>query len=632
MTMMDMPASPAAAPQSFNTGSIAATLAAMTPVRGAAEADPSRTNDFGRPLQQAMTVRALFQQARDAKRQLVQQWKKNYKVLNGKTWTQRAEPWMPAPEMPNIWPLLASMVAWMTDQRPAIETVASMPPFSAEADYYDKLSEHMNAVLSSNFRVNSLDAEVEKCLWDVGTYGIGYTKTVWEPWLADGHGDSVFRRVDPYMLYPDPYAKDMNSLNYIIEAKIMSMTDLDRAWPGALKAVPSWGNYEDIDEAPHKTDGVTNLRSPRVNLAPLGTSDGGSGTPNSYTNNWQTSHRGVAGSVIMREDPTVVVLECWTRCHEIDTEGMVDGTARVTDRWKCTVVCGSTILMDKYADEIYGFPTHPYDKMTMFDTGEWYGPALVEFLTSPQESINRLLASIEQNILLHGNPILLQSVRARNRMLTNRPGQRVEGTTADTAWLDPPTIHPDIVKLIEYYENKLQEISGLSAIMRGFSPTGRNSSDVLSSVQDSAFVRVRATLRNLERLLRSAAQKMTGNIAEFYTEPRMVAVAGQGDDKHMLPLKAQHFYHTAASGSRDPVPLRFQIVAEAGSERPTSRGARAAEADTLYAMGAIDVIEVLKAHAWPNSGEVAGRVMDMQAINGTLGQPPGARQRTQRAA
>lgn len=590
-------------------------------VRGVAESVPE--SDEIKEAALAQTVRELFYRARDARRPLIGKWKKNYRVLNNRTWSPRAEPWMPAPEISNIWPIVASMVAWMTDQRPITETTPVIPPFSPDADYYDKLAEHMNAALKATFQGNDLDAEVERMLWDVCTYQIGYMKTTWEPWLADGYGDAAFRRVDPFTIYPDPLAKSPKDLGHITEAKIMTLDDLDRAFPGSVDRVMA-GHTEDIDESPHALESRTSSTEPRVNLAAI--------SPSTYSR-FAPSERG--NKVSVTEDPTVVVLETWIRTHETITskedDSIQEGTARVIDRWKCVVTCGNTVLMNEYADDIYAFSTHPYDRMVLFETGEWYGPGLVEFLTSPQESINRMLANIEQNIMLVGNPIFYEGRRANGVTKTNRPGQRIKGASRDeVGWLEPPTLHPDQINLIQYYESKIETISGLSAIVRGFSPTGRNSSDVLSSVQDSAFVRVRATLRNLERCLRGVTSKQAALIAEFYTEPRMIATVGVDGTKTRHALRARNFYTLAPTDddTEDSTPMRFQIMADAGSEHPTSRGARQSQAERLFAMGAIDEIEVLKAEKWPNWREVATRVQEGKAMAGELGKPPGKRQAT----
>jgi len=588
-------------------------------VRGVRESVPE--SDELKEAQLAQTARELFYRARDGRRPLVGQWKKNYRVLNNKTWSARSEPWMPAPEISNIWPICASMVAWMTDQRPTTETTPIIPPFSPEADYYDKISEHMNSALKATFQGNMLDAEIEMMLWDVLTYQIGYTKTTWEPWLADGYGDAAFRRVDPFTIYPDPLARTMKDLGYITEAKTMTLEDVDRSFPGAVSRIMA-GQTEDVDESPHRMDTKTSSLEPRVNLGAISPS-----TNSRFAPSDRSSKLGVS------EDPVVVVLETWIRTHETithdDDPNIQEGTARVVDRWKCVVTCGNTVLMNEYADDIYAFTTHPYDRMVLFETGEWYGPGLVEFLTSPQESINRMLANIEQNIMLVGNPIFFEGRRANGVSKSNRPGQRIKGASRDeVGWLEPPTLHPDQINLIQYYEGKIETISGLSAIVRGFSPEGRNSSDVMSSVQDSAFVRVRATLRNLERCLRGVTSKQAALIAEFYTEPRMIATVGVDGEKTRLALRSRNFYMLADEDGQDGTPMRFQIMADAGSEHPTSRGARQAQAERLFALGAIDEIEVLKAEKWPNWREVATRVLENKAQAGELGKPPGARQAT----
>lgn len=572
-------------------------------------------SDEGREFEIANTIRQLFYHARDAKRPLVQQWKKNYRVLNNRQWTPRAEPWMPAPEISEMWPLVASMVAWMTDQRPGVEVTPSAVPFGEYADHYDRVAEQMNALLNSSFSVNQEDAEIERLLWDVLTYGVGYLKTEWMPTLADGKGDSKMKRLDPFTGYPDPYAHNMDEMGHFIEAKLMSLDDLDRAFPGAKGKVMA-GITDEIEMQPTKLDNTTNVNSPRVNLSPI--------SPAPFAP-WVPSDRGGNRNGMVREDPVTVVLEAWCRTYHItrheDDDTIPEGTCRVTDRWKCIVVAGNSVIMDKYADEIYGHPQHPYSKMTMFDIGEWYGPCLVELLTSPQESINRILQSIEMNLMLIGNPILMNGNRTNvggRQTISNRPGQILNADKTQAGWMEPPMIHPDMIRMIEFYESRMETISGLTAIMRGFSTTGRNSTDVISSLQDSAFVRVRATLRNLERCLRDACQKKAANIAEFYTEPRIVAVVGPDGMNTAMVLRAQHFY-ILPKDDEQPSPLRFSLLADAGSDHPTSRQARQAQAERLFAMGALDILEVLKANRWPNYPTVAKRVMEQQAVAGTLG-------------
>lgn len=564
--------------------------------------DVPRVNEAGdRPV--AQLVRELFMRAREARRPLMQQWKRNYRTLNNRDWKRGANAWDEEPAVSSVWPVIASAVAWMTDQRPVTQVAPSAEPFSPYYDYYQRLAEDLNVCLAATAANYTLDAEVTKLLWDVYSYGVGYLKTQWEAPLADGLGDAAYRRVDPFNIYPDPYAKNPADLTFIIEARTMTVADADRAWPGAARKIGANQFLEDIEQSPHKLEGSVQPNQPRVALGALAPATGMQAHAQANTPNRPT------------DAPVVTVLEAYVRGYLVEPSGQ-DGVSKVTDDWRCIVTCGEAILMDSPCSEMNAFGTHPYDRCLLFDTGEWYGPCIVELLAPIQRTINWLLGSINKNIYLMGNPMLVESPRSasRNKRITNRPGQRVEAEPGGVAWMNPPQIHPQLsVQLVQYYESKIETISGLSAMIRGFSPTGRNAQGVLDSVQDAAFVRVRASLRELERCLRGVASKQAATIAEFYSEPRLMSLIGPDGQRTNLDLRARHFYTVDLQNPGSRIPLRFSLTADAGSSLPTSKQARAAEAKHLFTIGAIDILELLKAVEWPNYALVAQRVMEQQA-------------------
>lgn len=568
----------------------------------------------GDEAERAMLVRDLFVRAKEARRPLVARWKRAYRTLNNRDWSPGAgaDSFSPTTHLPEIWPVIASLVAWMTDQRPILEVTSSAVPFGPLDDLYQGAAQDMNAVLQAGFNEYQLDGEINQHLWDVMTYGVGYLATRWEPWLADGLGDSIFRRIDPFTVYPDPWARSPKDLNFIIIARAMTVDDLDRAFPGSASAIND-GWVEDVDEAPHRLDTTLPSGGPRANLGPLSPS-----TNSSY----RRTSRQAAGI----DSPVVTVLECWIRQHEHEKKG---DTTKTTESWRVIMTCGNKVLMDADGRETSGHGLQPIDRTVLFDTGEWYGPSLVDLLAPLQHGINRELANLAWNIALMGNPILLEGRHVQSKRISNRPGQRIQvNNPSDVAWLNPPQIHPQLaVQLIEFYKSEIESISGMSAIVRGFAPSGRNAQGTMDQVQDAAFVRVRATLRELERTLRSVGTKMMANIAEFYTEPRVVSITGPDGQRTARLLRSRHFYRQLDDDGNE-VPLRFNLQADAGSQMPTSRQARQAQAQTLFALGVIDEYEVLKAEQWPNWSVVAKRVMDAKSMAGTLGQPPGARQRT----
>lgn len=590
---------------------------------GAVSPIPPSTRD----AELAAEIHSLFQQARSYRRPLVQQWNRNYRILRNRTWTASRPSWMPSPEVPEIHPIVASLVGWMTDQRPTFEAIPAYPPHSPNAEFYSTLALHLKTTLQALWAVHEYDLDVEQAVWDSYIYGTGLLKSGWDDTLDLGLGNAVMRRVDPYLFYPDPGATSMRDANYFIEVRTMSLQEMDRRWPGSAgKVTPV---TEDGDERP-------NLLAPGNRpMANPGAIGGGS---NRYGLPGQSRLSGGSRATgFSLEDPGVTVLEAWIRQHSTQEVkgGPRDGETEVLDTWRVIVVAGSQVLMDEDALDIFPWGGHPYDRFVAEDSGEFWGLSLVDLLIPAQLSINRILASIQHNIELTGNPVFKESNRSgiQRTRITNKPGQRVtfnEGTTAD--WMPPPQLHPMMMPMIQWYIGEMERVSGLAQISRAISPGGRNAASVHESVQEASFVRVRTHLRSLERCLRSQAEKIASIVVHNYTMPRLIATMGPDGQQTAMYLKGRHFFVPTPKPD-DPTsesPLRFQLMVQAGSSLPTSRERRSQEADVLFAMGAIDVQAVLEAHDYPNRNQITRRVMEAQAMG--MGQAPGARERAGRTS
>ena len=79
----------------------------------------------------------------------------------------------------------------------------------------------------------------------------------------------------------------------------------------------------------------------------------------------------------------------------------------------------------------------------------------------------------------------------------------------------------------------------------------------------------------------------------------------------MLALRARHFFVPNDEGAD---PLKFSIYVRAGSAMPISRAARIQEAETLFAMGALDPQAVLEAHDYPNRQMILQRLNSMAQL------------------
>jgi len=576
-------------------------------------------------------VRDLFYRARSTRRPLISQWVKNYQILRNRTWGDRAA-WMPKPEVPEIYPIVASLTAWMTDQRPTFSVTPAAEPYSPFSQFQDQLSHDLQVVLQTNWQAEKFDLEIERLLWDGWVYGTGILKSVWDQSKVGGLGNAVITRVDPFTFYPDPQARSMDDSNFFIEVKTLPAQEVERRFPGALKRLNGDGYQENTEEAPTMISEATGQGTqPKANPGAISPA-----TSPRYGLPGQTDRLDAT------DDRGITVFEAWLRTpvHTDAFPGLPEQESaisppsdkeRVYDGWRCVVIAGNIVLMDEPADALWNHAQHPYDRYLPLDTGEFWGYSMVEMLSPTQLSINRLLAAMEHNIWLTGNPVFLEDNRAgiQRTKITNKPGQRISINAGGRAeWLNPPPFHEQFaMSLIGFYIGEMERISGLSGIVRGATPTGRNAQGVLDSVQEAAFVRIRQALRNLEMTLTGAGQKVASLVCEFYDAPRIVAMVGPSGQKTALALHNMHFYMPSAEGR---VPMRFELLVSAGSQTSTARSARVAEADTLYAMGAIDIEAVLDAHDWPNRMQITQRMREMQAQQGALGAPPDARQASRR--
>jgi hypothetical protein len=240
---------------------------------------------------------------------------------------------------------------------------------------------------------------------------------------------------------------------------------------------------------------------------------------------------------------------------------------------------------------------------------------------------------LQQNAELIGNPIFIEPANSGTSRvpIINRPGQRltISGVAAmqyRPDWLKPPDMPPGILDLVNFWIQRIENVSGLSAVTKGATPTQRNAEGVINSIQEAAFVRIRAALSNNEAALENASRKMADLIIDNYDQKRIMAVIGPDGEKTAMTIFKNHFMIPSETGD---APLQYIVQVRAGSAQPTSRQSRIGEADKLFTMGVIDDQAVLEAHQYPHIQELLER--KYEKMQKGLMTPPGARQRAQRS-
>ena len=547
-------------------------------------------------------INGLFDLARKEMNRRHDRWRKAYRLVHNRGWSATRDAWMPSPTASEIYPIISALVGWMTDQRIRFQCVASSDPHSQYSNFQQKLAQDLETVLDSLWVNQSFESEVEKVLFDSFIYGTGFFKCVYDPGSDGGAGNPVMRRCDPFTLFIDPNATSLDDANYVIEARELSLVEFERRFPNR-------GDVIDDDmgagySLPRRDSTETGGKAPMANLA---AHSGGSGTvPPVYGKPGQGGR--VSDSAYY--DGSITVFEAWIKENTLFSPepGDDEGEPFNVTEWRCIITTGSHVLMNERAMDMWQHGLHPYVRYTNHDIGDMWGIALVDHLADPQLAINRLFASLQQHAELVSNPIFMEDSRSGipRTKIVNRPGQRItKGAGSEAGWLVPPQMPNDVQELISFYIAEMERISGLSGVVRGFSPTGRNAQGVIDSVAESAFVRIRLALRNLERTLSKAGNLLANLVVENYSLPRVMSIVGQDGERSMLALRARHFFVPNEQGAS---PMKFSLFVRAGSAMPISRAARIAEAETLFAMGALDAQAVLEAHDYPNRESILQRL------------------------
>lgn len=559
-------------------------------------------------------LRELFTLARDQKRKYQSSWRRNYLLTTNRQYAlDTQQPWSPNLTDSEVFPIISARIAWMTDQRITPEISPAAEQNTPFYERQQKLGEHLRTLLNSIQQVEGWDQRVDLVLWDAAQFGAGIFKSVWDSGMTFGLGNIDLRRIDPWKFYPDPNATSFDDCNYMFEVNRMTVTEVRRRFPNAAETLiitlVTTGTISDDSFRPGPSGNSIYPMAMPGNL------------PTSTGTVWGLPGQTNQSSMVL--DNGVNVYECWIRENKYDERQSTDpdqeSPEQVTsDSWRVVIYSNNTVLLDEYAEDLWEFNCHPYTRYVDEETGEFWSVPLVSHLAPAQIAINRLLASMQSNAELIGNPIFMDvaSSGLPRTQITNRPGLRLtmDSTVAQSQgakpqWLTPPSMSTLVPNLVQYWLSRMENISGITGVQRGQTPSGRQAQQTIQATQEAASVRIRSSLRNLERALSKAYTLLADLLIQNYTIPRVVSIVGTSGENVTLRLAARHFYSPTRSGAE---PMKFALLVRAGSSNPTSRQSRIAEADALFAMHAIDTTAVLEAHAFPNWQTVAKRTEQKQ--------------------
>jgi hypothetical protein len=547
---------------------------------------------------------SMFQASVTARRKRTEQWRRNY-MLAMNRWGRSNDD----PRDSEVFPIMRARVGWMTDQEIAFNLTPSTDPFSPYAQMEQLLCEHLETVLRANFIAGDWMKQIIMAIWDAGLYGAGIMKAVWDSGLDGGIGNVDVQRVDPWVFWPDPNATSFRDCEHFFVKHRWSLAEIERRFPDLSDSV-----LEALAESPDQ--GWDQERKPQTENWPKYSNDG---VPVNLGQGTVAVGGPGQGTFRQRYGPKGInVLECWRRHNERDTRETTDPLIKgdeevVHDEWEVTFFSGPIVLLKETAKALWDQDMHPYVRYVDDEMGEFWSTPIVSHLAPCQMALNGILTSIMGNINLVCNPVFLdvEGSGINRTPMINKPGQRLtlKNTQATTQnkpqWLVPPNLPSMVMEQAQFWIERMENISGLQGTTKGQQAQGRQAVATVQATQEAGFVSIRSSLRNLEGTLGQLGQILVSLIMVNYDTHRTVAIVGEEGTSTSLKLAANHFFRPTKDGL---APLRFQLLVEAGSNKPTSRGARIAEIDHLKEMGAVDNQTVLQIHQIPHAAQIQQRM------------------------
>jgi len=327
-----------------------------------------------------------------------------------------------------------------------------------------------------------------KIIWDAGK----------EAWTVDSHGaplragigDIEEIVVPPFEVYPDPTAREWCEVSWLIHAKVRPLSYIQNKYGERGYRVQG-------DKMRGDNDGAFNHAEQRLDAI---TGDYAMGSN-------KTSQK------------TATVYECW----ELPSARYPKG--------RRIPVAGGVLLVDPdKLDWPYkkkdAFPFIPLNFEMKFH-GLW-SPNAVTDMIPLQRHLNNVLSRIADRVNTDKGVILeprgaetgldaYQSRRNWNRVQHN-PGFSPQ-------YFMPPPVSEYWFRFAEMLQGQMENIAGVHEVSNGAVPPGITAGNAIELLQQSDTTQMSEFLTNIETAQKQRAEWELALVAQFYDEPRLVAVS-----------------------------------------------------------------------------------------------------------
>lgn len=584
--------------------------------------DPTKVDDDQSPEDRQTVAMVLkkFEKLKKHRSKYDYNWMHYYKMWRGDQWDGIKMPKHRQRECINmIWQNVQANMPLQTDARPRIQFIAEEP---SDIEFANVLNE----VMEADWERGNWLVPLSEMILDGYICGIGYGSLVYNKEADFGMGSAEFESEDPFYLYPDNEAREINDKRskIFIKAEPVDTDSLKKEFPEFEDKIKS-----DID---------SDIQSSKTSL-------------NDYTTRTSNSDRDMPDVSYLtgqqKTSPKTMLITAWMKpeeTEEVETEEINDNgeietkviVKKVYPFGRVIKIANGLKIFEGTLTESGRFPFMKYVNYML--PREFFGVSEVEQLESPQRVFNKILNAAIEIMNLMGNPIWVISTDSGidPNKLINRTGLVVEKEPGSEARREHGVeLNATIFPLLDRLETWFDKIGGNQEVSRGQAPASITASSAIEQLMDAARTRIKQKQRNLDAMVRDMGRQYVDIVLENYTKSRVFRVTNDQsgtkyfkfrvdkvlvDGKTQLVGKIRNYIQDpngsiAMSNEEQEffISGRFDIKVNTGTSLPFAVADKENKSFSLFDRGIIDEEEVLNNIEYPNKEKVIQKLMERKA-------------------
>ena len=423
-------------------------------------------------------VYTKFKQAYVAKAPLMTKWKEYMKAYEGTYFKNDNRPDYKSDQVSNfVFSTIEAIRPIMTDNNPKFLAIPNKPQGQ-------DFSSDVQMALDYEWDREKMATKLPAQLIPMLVYGTAVWFVQWNG--KDGeYGNINVRPVDPFNIFPDPLAEDVDSAEFIIYATYKNANQIKQQFPKKASAI----------------------EGSRISMSEL-------------VNNRDESDS--------QEENQVLILEMWCRdWTTMDENEDGEQTLKYPKGRVITCLPELGILLDDKKNP-YKDGKFPFVLMKNYDVPfKFWGTGEVEQILSPQMYINELTNQIIDNAKNTANMqwIIDKNSGIGQGKLTNRPGLVIRKNPGSEVRRDTPPPMPSYVReTIDVMKADIQDISGVLDSLKGEKQTGVVAASAILALQEASQSRIRLKIKIMESNLTELANMVYSRMQQFWKLDRWVRV------------------------------------------------------------------------------------------------------------